>query len=310
MRTLHIEPSKNSWDNEMDYSKYGFEVLSIYDEKKNLTDFKAIRNVKTERIIAMPRIGYKLLPNEVVLEASNQVADTINLEQFKLITDSVEDWKTFKPKSKYYKSKKTGHKIVQYINGNEHALIDEEATRMFAFYKIPKLHLIDKNEDINFGICVRNSVDGSCGLAIDGFTFRHICGNASLMTLTQIMKAGQQVSARHRHTKNLNIGLDNIEEWILNVSEKMGRVKALYETWMVEQLNKDTVFKLGRSMPVKYLPDYINVEKKKVTLTADPTPTMWQTYNDLTAKIWHEQVELKTKQLLFETIHWAYGMGK
>jgi hypothetical protein len=79
---------------------------------------------------------------------------------------------------------------------------------------------------------------------------------------------------------------------------------------MVEKLNNDTVFKLGRSLPVKYLPDYINVEKKKITLTADPAPTMWETYNVLTKNIWHEPVELKTKQVLFEAVHYSFGLGR
>lgn len=309
MRTLRLEPSKNPWDNEMDYSQYGFEVLSIFDGK-DLTDFKAIRNSKTNRIIAIPRIGYKLLPNEVVLEVANQVADSASLKPFKLITDSVDDWKTFNTKSKYYKSKKAGHSLVQSIAGNTHALIDAEATRMFAFYVLPKLEIMDKNEEMNFGICVRNSVDGTSGLAIDGFTFRHVCQNASLMTLTQIVKSGQQVGIRRRHTKKLDISLGSLENWVQKVSTQMGKVKNLYANWMVEELNKDTVFKLGRSMPVKYLPDFISVEKKKVTLTADPIPTMWKTYNIVTAKIWHEPVELKTKQLLFENLHYAFGMGK
>lgn len=309
MRTLRLEPSKNPWDNEMDYSKYGYEVLSIFDGN-NLTEFKAIRNSKKEKIVAIPRVGYKLLPNEVVLDVANQVADSVNLQPFKLITDSVEDWKTFAPKSKYYKSKKVGHKLVQSIAGDTHALIDDEATRMFAFYVLPKLEIMDKNEEMNFGICVRNSVDGTSGLAIDGFTFRHVCQNASLMTLAQVVKSGQQVGIKRRHTKKLDISLGNLEDWVRQVVGQMGKVKNLYANWMVQELNKDTVFKLGRSLPVKYLPDFINVEKKKVTLTADPIPTMWKTYNIVTAKIWHEPVELKTKQLLFEKLHYAYGMGK
>jgi len=309
MRNLRLEPSKNSWDNEMDYSKYGFEVLSIFDGKE-LTDFKAIRKTSTGRILAMPRTGYKLLPNEIVLEAANEVAETVHLEPFKLITDSIDDWKTFTAKSKYYKGKKNGHTVVQSVAGDTHALMDADATRMFAFYKLPKLEIMDKGEEMNFGICVRNSVDGTSGLAIDGFTFRHVCGNAGLITLAQLVKAGMQIGIRKRHTKNLQIGLSNLQNWMFKVSEGMDKVKVLYGKWMVEELNKDTVFKLGRSLPVKYLPDYINVEKKKATLTASPIPTMWDTYNAITAKIWHEPVELKTKQVLFEAVHYSFGLGR
>jgi len=308
---MHLQAidSKNDWDIDESYKKYGFRVLQILKDG-NLTDFKAIYSERKDRIIAMPRQGYRLLPNEVVLEAANEVAGTVHLEPFKLITDSIDDWKTFTAKSKYYKGKKNGHTVVQSVAGDTHALMDAEATRMFAFYKLPKLEIMDKGEELNFGICVRNSVDGTSGLAIDGFTYRHVCSNASLITLAQLVKSGMQIGIKKRHTKNLQIGLSNLQNWMFKVASGMDKVKVLYGKWMVEKLNNDTVFKLGRSLPVKYLPDYINVEKKKITLVADPIPTMWKTYNEITQKIWHEPIELKTKQVLFEGLHYSYGMGR
>lgn len=310
MPTLNLRDSTLDHDTQLDYGKYGFRVLKVYEENGRETDFKAIFREKTNKYIAFVRDGYKLLPNEVVLEASNEVADSLGMKPFKLITDASEGWKTYHhdKKYKYYKSKKEGRKLVQNIAGETHALIDAEATRMFAFYTLPKLEIMDAKDEINFGICVRNAVDGSSGLNIDGFTFRHVCSNASLMTMIQVAKAGHTTGIRRRHTRNLEIGLNNLETWVEKVSRDMGKVKELYGRWMVEKVNKDIIGKLGKNIPEKYLPEYISIEKKRGILTTPTIPTSWKVYNDLTASIWHEPVELRTKQLLFEKLHNSFGL--
>jgi hypothetical protein len=310
MPTLNLAESTLDHDTEIDYSKYGFKVLKVNDEHGKETDFKAIYREKTNKYIAFVRDGYKLLPNEVVLEAGNEVADSLGLKPFKLITDAAESWKTYHhdKKYKYYKSKKEGRKLVQNVAGETHTLIDAEATRMFAFYTLPKLEMMDKGEEINFGICIRNSVDGSSGLNIDGFTFRHVCSNASLMTMIQVAKAGHTTGIRRRHTRNLQIGLNNLERWMEKVSLDMGKVKTLFGRWQVEQVNKDIIAKLGKSIPEKYLPDYISVEKNRGIFNGTVIPTSWTVYNDLTKSIWHEPVELKTKQVLFEKLHTSFGL--
>lgn len=310
MPNLSLSESTLDHDTEIDYAKYGFKVLKVRDENGKDTDFKAIFREKTNKYIAFVRDGYKLLPNEVVLEAGNEVADKLGMQPFKLITDAASDWATYHhdKRYKYYTSKKEGRKLVQNVAGETHTLIDAEATRMFAFYTLPKLEVMDKHEEINFGICIRNAVDGSSGLTIDGFTFRHICTNASLLTMVQVAKAGHKSGIRRRHTRNLQIGLNNLENWVEKVSQDMVHVRNKYAEWMVEKVDKETIRMLGRNIPEKYLPTYITVEKHRGILKADPTPTSWKVYNDLTANIWHGQVEMRTKQTLFEKLHNSFGL--
>jgi hypothetical protein len=37
---------------------------------------------------------------------------------------------------------------------------------------------------------------------------------------------------------------------------------------------------------------------------------MWELYNNVTANLWHEPIELKTKELLFQKMHVAFGLGR
>lgn len=306
---LTAEPSELEWDTDIDYKKYGLEVYRLKKDGE-LTDFKAIYSTRSNKLLTVQKLGYRLLPNEVVLDVANRMAENVYLEPFKLIADSIMDWRHFVGKSKYYESKKEGHVVVQSIPGETHAILDSEATRIFAFYTLPDLKVMDKNEEINFGICVRNAIDGTGGLAIQGFTFRHICSNASLMTLQQVMKSGYVWGITKKHTKKLDISLANLENWMLQVADSMKSVEALYGRWMVEKANRDVVSKLGRMIPAKYLPDYISVEKKNATISSSSIPTMWELYNNVTANLWHEPIELKTKELLFQKMHVAFGLGR
>jgi hypothetical protein len=130
------------------------------------------------------------------------------------------------------------------------------------------------------------------------------------MTLTQIVKAGQVWGIKRKHIKTLDISLSNLENWMFKVADQMKNVETIYGKWMVENVNKETLFKLGRTIPVKYLPAYINVEKKKATLVSETMPTLWKLYNDITFSVWHEPVEMKTKEIIFERLHSAFGLGK
>jgi hypothetical protein len=303
LKTLNLVESSLDHDNEIDYGKYGFEVLEVKRGQAE-TDFKAIFNKKTDKIVAFTRKSYKLLPNEVVLDAADDMAECLHLERFKVLADATESWNTYGASpSKYYRSKKEGRTVVQTIVGSEHAILDASATRIFAFYKLPKLEIMDSKDEMNFGILVRNSVDGSSGLNIDGFSFRHICSNISIMGLMHISALGRKTGIRRRHTKNLDITLGNLKNMMGSVSKQMYRVRETYAGWMVEEVNKETIKKIGTSIPVKYLPDYLDVSENKPTITLPTMPTKWKMYNDLTQKIWHEPVAMQTKMALFEKLH-------
>lgn len=302
-----LVPTENAWDSEIEYEKYGFEVLGLKLDGR-VTDFKVIYRKDTGRIVAIPRQNYKLLPNEVVLGVANGVAKKANLKPFKMIAESIDDWRTFTPKSKYRKSSKQGFTMVQEVKGDEHALVDKEATRMYAFYTLPEVMMAGAKEVLNFGICVANSVDTTQGLAIMGFTYRHLCQNASLLTLKQVMAQNKVLGMYSKHSKNLKIGAANLEQWMLKAADKMENVQRTYAEWMVESIPKETVRNIGRWIPQKYYPEYIKKDGKKTTMSLQPRPTTWKVYNDFTANIWHEPVELKTKQVIFENLHLSFGM--
>ena len=314
LENLILRPSELEHDNEMDYEKYGFEVGRIFYQSGKETGYKAILNSRTGKIIHVASDKYKLLPNEVVLEMANEVADEMGLVPFKTVVESIADWKTWKSRTlnaggkSYTKHKKAGRVLVNEIPGSAHVLLDSNCTNMFAFYKMPEIVNMDKNEQFHFGLAVRNSIDGTSKLSIDGFSYRFICQNMSVATIQQIAKVNEIDALRRRHTINLEVTPSNLKTRMEFVVHKIKDLQKVYGRWMVEELNKDIVTKLGRTIPVTYLPEYIQVEKKKVTLTADPTPTKWKTYNDITAEVWHRPVELKTKQILFEKLHTAYGL--
>lgn len=312
---LELRESNNWWDEEMDYSKYGFSVFSVCKNGRK-TGYKAIVNNKSDKIVHIASEKYKLLPNEVVLEAANEIAEQVGLVPFKTVIESANDWKTWKSRAQnasktYTKRKfaKAGRVLVQEFNGNQHVLADSDATSIFAFYTMPDIVEMDKNEQFHFGLAVRNSIDGTSHLAIDGFSFRHICQNMSIATIQSIAKANQIAgSMRRRHTINMDVSFPDLKERMELVVGKLKNLQNVYGRWMTEELNSEVATRLGRSISPTYLPDYIQVEKKKVTVTADPMPTLWKTYNQITAEIWHRPVEMHTKQILFEKLHTAYGL--
>lgn len=299
---LTLRDSELSHDNEIDYEQYGFKVMSVFKGERK-TDFKAIYNTKTSNIVAFTRDSYKLLPNEVVLEVADGIAEEMGMKRFDLMTTAIKSWEKYpRSDSKYYRSKKAGRKVVQRVKGNEHVVLDSAGTSMYATYVSPKVDdKLDLGEEMMFGVTIRNSVDATMGLHVDAFSYRLICSNGAVIP-------EKLMSTRRRHTKNLEIGLSDLHEYIEKGLDCAMRVRENYARWMVEQVNSETIRKLAKGLPVKYLPDYIDVSSKKPEVTLPQTPTAWKVYNDLTEAIWHESIEMNRKLELFNVVHGSFGM--
>jgi len=67
-------------------------------------------------------------------------------------------------------------------------------------------------------------------------------------------------------------------------------------------LNKEIADNLARNLPKSHLPSYISVTQYGISLLK--TPTLWQTYNDITASIWHSPKGTITyRQTLYNKLH-------
>jgi hypothetical protein len=246
--------------------------------------FKAI--VQKSQLMTIVGDKYKLLPNEEMFLAADEIAKLVGAVPFHEFKGK---WYTPVEKHTFL----TGDKL-----GQGHAL-----------YAFDKPYDLGKGDTIQLGFAVHNSIDGSLGLSMSTFTFRHACAN---MVLIGVKGRGMHFDDRHvlnyvtrRHTKNLST--DNLKESMLKVIEQGRSIIDEYKRLMKEDLTLAQAKEIIKAVPKKYVPEYISIDKEhkdKVTLVR--APTMWEVYNDLTAGIWHnDDTGYTSKRAMFNSLHKA-----
>ena len=168
-------------------------------------------------------------------------------------------------------------------------LFNFEKTRMLAFYRLPTLEL-DWGGRLVAGYTVYNSIDGSMGFGCSVFTFRVACLNV-VWSMVRGLAFKFPLKIYHKHTAGLR--LEKIEETIKTVTGLTKQLLLAYKKMEQIKTSEELLNKLVENgLPKKLLPK--NIEEK----------TLWETYNDITAAIWHNQkTDVTTKTRHFNALH-------
>lgn len=114
----------------------------------------------------------------------------------------------------------------------------------------------------------------------------------------------QITSFYRKHTKRFEINFDRVLEIVNNVIQQVENSIKVYAKLVQLELNEEIAEQIAKSpLPRKLLPDYIETEKDKL-VRFDPSKTLWDVYNDITASIWHNtKTDIETKRHQFDMLH-------
>lgn len=271
-----------------------FEVISTDDtwkqyglsEKKvrlfGSEDYKAI--IKDKKLVMMTGKDYALLPNEELVKAADSAALELGAVPFDKFT------------GKWF------HKT------DKHVFYTKSDRQVHALFTFNDPIEIGKGDTVHLGFAAHNSIDGSLGMAIGAFTFRNACSNMVFMGYRNNKMAFDDRSTiayvYNKHTKNLSINLNSLKFNIKNVVSQARMILDQYKLWVTEELKEEVAKTLVKKLSKKYLPGYIKVDKKTKKVEITEKHSMWETYNDLTQQIWHNQkTDYQTKKYYFDQVH-------
>jgi hypothetical protein len=144
---------------------------------------------------------------------------------------------------------------------------------------------IEVNDLVQFGVSIRNSIDGSTALGVDGFTYRLACRNGATARL-------QNVTFNAKHVGNVDRLLDAFREALRTALEYCHQLAELYRKATRIKVTKEIAERLVElrlpMMYYKYTPIRLNVDGKDVEVDVVREDTLWNTFNGITYVITHK----------------------
>lgn len=289
-QTFEIQSGKvdSKWE------QYGLNQVDI--KLRDLdTPYKMI--VEDGQPIAITSKKYVLIPNQIVLEAADSVAQKLGAVPF---INFKGEWFN-KPK--------------------DHVMMNAEKTRITALYGFNEPVEITPGDKIQLGFSIRNGIDGGSSFGIGMFTFRHACSNMFIMAR---MKVGQGMGFDDRSViskfdtmhqgegAEMMASVDAIVPIVKQVIQSGTKVVDLLRTMATTKITQEKAFQL-MSLPVKYLDKISGFEvaggkagkKAEVKYTGDVTE--YQAWNDITALLTHdEKGGYGTKMMHFATVQQVF----
>jgi uncharacterized protein DUF932 len=141
----------------------------------------------------------------------------------------------------------------------------------------------EKNDKVQLGFIVSNSVGCNVPFGLKVFTFRLVCQNGAIAKGSDLLS----LKIKHYGKDSLRLMTDSLQKRVHDIMHEGQELMKQYERAARLKLRLEAAKMIARRISKKYLPDYFEFEKKKLSLTR--TPTLWQTFNDLTEEIWHEK---------------------
>jgi Domain of unknown function (DUF932). len=190
-------------------------------------------------------------------------------------------------------------------------------TRVHALYAHEKGTVA--GDEIQFGVAVHNSIDGSLALRVSLFSFRHACANMIWMGTGTVREAfaesveGEREVIRtdvRKHTSGLDV--DALQQYVRDVALATEGVHETYKTWAERRITLDEAEELIRRREKNYLsgsdvPEWVNEAKdaiadhveargritdeeyREIVETYKPAARTWDTFNALTDAVWHNE---------------------
>jgi hypothetical protein len=145
---------------------------------------------------------------------------------------------------------------------------------------------VEVNDLVQFGVSIRNSIDGTTALGVDGFTYRLACRNGATARL-------QNVTFNAKHVGDVNKLLDAFREALRTALEYCHQLAELYRKATRIKVTKEIAERLVElNLPMmyyKYTPIRLNVDgREEVEVDVVREDTLWNTFNGITYVITHK----------------------
>jgi len=145
---------------------------------------------------------------------------------------------------------------------------------------------VEVDDLIQFGVSIRNSIDGTTALGVDGFTYRLRCLNGATARIPN-------VTFNAKHVGDVNKLLDAFREALRTALEYCHQLTELYRQATRIKVTKDVAEKLVElNLPMmyyKYTPIRLNVDgREEVEVDVVREDTLWNTFNGITYVITHK----------------------
>jgi hypothetical protein len=215
---------------------------------------------------------YKLLANEEAINIADRIANEIGFKQLK-----------------YFESK--GGNIVH------STYIDKNAVSGIPHTLVEPM----PGDGINLGFSIRNSIDGSTSYGAQLFSFRSVCSNGAIIGIKNLAMAPLK-----RHTGKME---EFVKELTGNLKKfleaNLEPLAQFYKSLPSIEVNLAVAKAITAAIPVRYLPDFIEVERKtkKITLTSRSVDA-FTAYNSITEALWHSQkADMKSQTTYMTNLH-------
>jgi hypothetical protein len=262
------------------FRKYGIKTYNIEANGKDWNKYQFIE--RKGNPIAILSSKYQVLPNELVIEKADQIAQKLDAKPF-----TFDDRNWF---SKY--------------EVHEHVLASANLASMSALYVFKEdVDITGEGDYVHLGYSVGNAIDGSRAFSVAIFTFRRVCSNFMLHLHSEKMLKvvnGEQITANlrlnqtqtlasvsRRHTKSLStkMVLPTIRAVIKSADTVVQRYRAMKKTELLEKQAAQVVNYLPKRV-YGVLP-YIDVNSDNNKVTVTQKVSQWQAFNDLTQALSH-----------------------
>jgi hypothetical protein len=227
-------------------------VLRTAYAETRLSKVKAVfeKNVSNGKINLVSIVGknFAVIPNQLILQMVADVSKDLNLSTLN----------------------------VKYTKNGYAMRIDLLSER-----KQP----IEVDDLVQFGVSIRNSIDGSTALGVDGFTYRLACRNGATARIPN-------VTFNAKHVGDANRLLDAFREALRTALEYCHQLAELYIQATRIKVTKEIAERLVElrlpMMYYKYTPIRLNVDGKDVEVDVIREDTLWNTFNGITYVITHK----------------------
>jgi hypothetical protein len=144
---------------------------------------------------------------------------------------------------------------------------------------------VEVDDIVQFGVSIRNSIDGSTALGVDGFTYRLACRNGATAKIPNI-------TFNARHIGYVNRLLVAFREALRTALEYCHQLAELYRQATRIKVTKEIAEKLVElrlpMMYYKYTPIRLRVDDRDVEIDVIREDTLWNTFNSITYVITHK----------------------
>jgi Domain of unknown function (DUF932). len=148
---------------------------------------------------------------------------------------------------------------------------------------------VEVNDIVQYGVSIRNSIDGSTALAVDSFMYRLACRNGATAKIPN-------VTFNARHVGDANRLLEAFREALRTALEYCHQLIELYRRAAKIKVDKKIAERLVELrlpfMYYKYTPIRLTVEEhngeKTVEIDVIREDTLWNTFNGITYVITHK----------------------